>query len=163
MRSQESIEKRKEYVRNWRKNNPDYHKTKHRQNREHENIVRRMWRYVNREKYLKWRRDYEQRFRKSRSDSFEIPSVFVGNEIFRVAESIVGARPNPALPYFQIWEELMGAVVLALVEGSDPIVALKEKKKEEFSSYFTTTYFYPNTDIDQDGNIVLIKRRTDEA
>jgi hypothetical protein len=153
-RSKASIERRKAYSRKWHQENPDYRKKRLADEaaREREREKRRAWRALNVELVRAQKARYSAR---TRTEVSEFPDLFMGHPLFETARYICGSRP--AFDYGLMWEERMGEVVLALLEGRDPAEADRRTANTERQWRYHVVGFYQKADVREDtGQVVYV-------
>lgn len=115
--------------------------------RERENERKRLWRAEH----------PNRRARPRREPPPPIPQPFTGDAIFERARSICG--PRPYFDRFARWEDLMSTVVVALVEGVDPVDARRRFLAAERRFEIMHAPIFPNVDFDTDGRVVRVGTR----
>lgn len=159
-RSPESLERRREYVRRWRLEHPDYHRQWRAAHRLEEFERIRRWRALNPEKWRAQKQRYREKHPQERAEDDPFPRAFLGHSLFEEAEKICGPMPYFPADIWQ-WEEAMSCAVLAMCEGRDPAEAAHCARVTERTWQIRHGPIYPNLDFDHDGRPVLVARHED--
>lgn len=161
-RSEASKARRRAWCRQWRASpeGKDYHARWRSEHRVSERERKTAWRDHNRDLVRAAKARYYALHPRSRPIP-DLPSKFQGHEFFDTARFICGPEP-----YWDAslggWEEAMGEVVLALVEGRDPNAAATESWRREREWKYHTGSLFPNVDVDADTRrVVYVARRPD--
>lgn len=101
------------YHRAWRAAHPEY--------RARQNQLR------NERRRRTGRGDRSAEFAKRRSRAIPpVPALHVGHDLFELARRIVGPRPSTLVSlYDPLYDDLVSEATLALIEGRDPVVAIR--------------------------------------
>lgn len=160
-RSEESLQRRREYSKKWRAEHPDYHKSWRASHKAQEAERIKRWRQHNQDLVRAQKQRWWKRFHIAHpTERLELPAKFVGHPFFDTARFICG--PMPYFPWdVWTWEESMSAAVVALVEGKDPECAVLAARKYERAWQLRHTPFYNNVDVAEDGRIVFVASRDD--
>lgn len=155
-RSEASRERRREYSRQWHARHPEYRKQWLAANRERENERKRRWRAANPDKV----REQKSRYKRRSRAIAPMPPIFSGHPLFDRARAICG--PRPYFDRFNRWEDAMSTVVLALLEGCDPVLAHRRFLSDERRVEIMHGPIYPNVDIRDDGKVVYTSRSSND-
>jgi hypothetical protein len=85
-------------------------------------------------------------------ETSDIPIKFLGHPFFETARFICG--DEPFWDFDLRWEEAMGDVVLALVEGRDPDAAYRTCDDRDRIWYSRNLPLYGYVDVDEDHHVV---------
>jgi hypothetical protein len=128
-RSPESIAQRRAYAAAWRVAHPGYFAMWAKTHPGTERARRLRWKRANREKVQAQRR---RRAIALHPPTEPLPVVFTGHPIFEQARAIVGPDKSGFTVLLDpLNEDLMSVAVVALIEGTDPVAAVRRFRANE--------------------------------
>jgi hypothetical protein len=129
-RSAASIARRHAYTAAWRAARPGYGAMWAKAHPGTERARRLRWKRANREKVQAQRR---RRALALRRPVEPLPVPFTGHPIFDQARALVGPDPKGFMTYLAdpLHEDLLSVAVVAIIEGSDPLAAVRRFRAAE--------------------------------